>query len=116
MNRWKFVYATLEGKPFREIFRNVGIEADGSLWNPNGYPAELVRAAILAAEERRRAAEERRRAAEERRRARRIAGAVKATATRARRRTARVHEAAKRLVEGQSPGASDALRRLPPSS
>ena len=32
---------------------NVGILADGSLYNPNGYPADVVRAAVLAADIRR---------------------------------------------------------------
>ena len=32
-----------------ERFENVGIGADGALYNPNGYPPEAVRAAVEAA-------------------------------------------------------------------
>jgi hypothetical protein len=34
---------------------HVGILADGTLHNPNGYPDDLVREAVLVADERRRA-------------------------------------------------------------
>jgi len=34
-------------------FHDVGVNPDGSLYNPNGYPEDQVRAAVAAAEERR---------------------------------------------------------------
>jgi hypothetical protein len=84
MSRWKFVTAN------GERLYDVGIEGDGTLWNPNGYSEELVRASILAAEERRRA--------------KRSAAAVKATATRQRRHARRAHEMARRFAEGENLG------------
>jgi hypothetical protein len=41
-----------DGEPL--WFRDVGILEDGSLHNPNGYPDELVRTALLAADARHR--------------------------------------------------------------
>jgi hypothetical protein len=73
-------------------YRDIGIYADGTLWNPNGYPEEEVRAAVLAADERRKAEQQ----------VRRRAGAVKAVATRRRRHEKRVYETAYRYMrEGQ---------------
>lgn len=36
-----------------QTFHNIGINKDGSLWNPNGYPEEEARAAALYADEKR---------------------------------------------------------------
>jgi hypothetical protein len=38
-------------RPFtsEDILRDVGILADGTLFNPNGYPEDVVRSAVLAA-------------------------------------------------------------------
>lgn len=47
----------------RHALYSVGIFRDGSLWNPNGYPEDKVREAVLAANERRRV--ERSKAAQE---------------------------------------------------
>jgi hypothetical protein len=49
---------------------DVGINADGTLHNPNGYPEEIVRAAVLAADARRHArrSESAKKAAETRKR------------------------------------------------
>ena len=49
MSRYKWVWHPHNAQ---ERLRNVGIEADGSLYNPNDYPPDLVRAAVLAANER----------------------------------------------------------------
>jgi Family of unknown function (DUF6011) len=46
MLRWKWV------RHGTEILRNVGVLADGSLHNPNGYPDDAVRAACQEAEDR----------------------------------------------------------------
>ncbi len=65
---------------------NVGIEPDGTLINPNGYPEDIVRAAVLATDERRHQ--------------RRSAGSKKAAQTR-RERTARlVYSVARHIVKG----------------
>jgi hypothetical protein len=84
MSRWKYIR---EGT---EYFYNVGIEADGSLYNPNGYPAEQVRALVLAAEGRKRA--------------KRSSAIKKAVATRQRLRATRAHEAALEFAKGNSLG------------
>jgi hypothetical protein len=34
-----------------ERLSSVGINPDGTLWNPNGYPEDVVRAAVLWADE-----------------------------------------------------------------
>src|SRR4051794_28206763 len=69
---------------------DVGILPDGTLHNPNGYPDDVVRAAVLAADGRRR---ERKRAA-----------AKKAAATRQRRREKKVYTAAKCILSNGSIG------------
>jgi hypothetical protein len=66
---------------------NVGILPDGALYNPNGYPEDLVRTAIEAAN-----------AIGHEYRSR---NAKKAAETRRRRQEKRVHEAAKRIVAGR---------------
>lgn len=64
----------------------VGVNDDGSVWNPNNYPEDVVRAAVAGADQRRREA--------------RSASAQKAAATAKRRREKRVHEIAKAIVAG----------------
>lgn len=73
-----------------DTLRAVGINGDGTLYNPNGYPEELVRAAVLAADARRHAT--------------RSKAAKRAAATRARRTEARVYAIARKLAEGQAIG------------
>jgi Family of unknown function (DUF6011) len=69
---------------------NVGILDDGTLHNPNGYPEEVVRAAILAGEERRHE--------------RRSQAAKAAAETRRNRQRATVYIVARRAVADQSTG------------
>jgi hypothetical protein len=64
---------------------DVGILDDGTLHNPNGYPDEIVRNAVLAADARRHE--------------RRSKAAKKAAITRARRQERRVQQAAERILE-----------------
>jgi hypothetical protein len=73
-----------------EILRDVGILDDGTLHNPRGYPDDVVRAAVQAADGRR----------TERRRN----GAKKAAATRQRRHELRVRQIAARIVASGSIG------------
>ena len=65
---------------------NVGILADGTLHNPNGYPEDLVRAAIAGAEARRTT--------------RRKEAAGRAAATRQRRQAKRVYDVARKVANG----------------
>jgi hypothetical protein len=85
--RWKRVFH--DGDRLYDIGRN----ADGTLHNPNGYPEELVRAAIDGAEERQRQ--------------RRSNAAKKAAETRRRRTEARIYQVARRIVDGEVFGPSD---------
>ncbi|MFY9211196.1 MAG: DUF6011 domain-containing protein [Aestuariivita sp.] len=82
--RWYWVWAPeqADGR-----FHDVGIDKDGSLYNPNGYPEGEVRAAIAEAEQRRK--EKRSRAAK------------KAAETRRKRREAQVYEVAKAILGGR---------------
>jgi Family of unknown function (DUF6011) len=66
---------------------DVGILADGTLYNPNNYPPEIVRAAVTAADDRRRE--------------RRSQAAKKATETRRRRRERKVYQIAQKVQQGQ---------------
>ena len=66
---------------------SVGILADGTVWNPNKYPEETVRAAVLAAVERRHV--------------RRSNAAKQAAETRRERRQVKVYAVARRLAAGQ---------------
>jgi hypothetical protein len=75
-------------------FYDVGVNDDGSLHNPNGYPADLVRAAIAAAEERQHQ--------------RRKTAAAKAAKTRQARKEKRVYHVARRIVAGEAFGPGDA--------
>jgi hypothetical protein len=68
----------------------VGILADDTLYNPRGYPEEVVRAAVLAANEDCRQ--------------RRSHSAKKAVETRARRREKRVYEVSQKLLLGHKYG------------
>ncbi len=69
-----------------EKLLEVGILADGTLRNPNGYPEDVVRAAVLAADARRHE--------------RRSRSAKKAATTRQRRRDEKIQHIAKRLLSG----------------
>jgi hypothetical protein len=84
--RWRWVW-DLER---RDRLHDVGINEDGSLHNPHGYPEDLVRAAVAAAVARRHQ--------------RRSLSATQAAATRARRTALRVQQIAQRLVEGAGIG------------
>jgi hypothetical protein len=84
--KFNFVRRCMEpGTPFTSgnLLRDVGILADGTLYNPNGYPEDVVRSAVLAAIERKKK--------------RRSDGAKKAAATRAIRMERRVYEVARNL-------------------
>jgi hypothetical protein len=67
-------------------YRNVGVEQDGSLFNPNGYPEDKLRLVIE-------------RVFEEKHK-RRSAGAKKAAVTRAKRVEAKLYEVVQRLKDG----------------
>ena len=79
-SRWKWIHH--EGSTLSDI----GVNADGSLHNPRGYPDSTVRAAMAAAEERRSQ--------------RRSNSAKKAAETRRRRIEKRTYEVARRIVDG----------------
>jgi hypothetical protein len=83
MARYKWV--THEG----ERLYQVGILANGRLYNPRGYPDDVVRAAVLAADQRRRSE-----------------AAKKAAVTRERRQNHKVYLIAERLAAGGSAGPS----------
>jgi hypothetical protein len=87
-SRWKWIHH--EG----EQFDDVGVNEDGTLHNPNNYPAETVRAAITAAEERWHQ--------------RRSKAAKKAAETRRRRQERRVYEVAKSINAGTRYGPGNA--------
>src|SRR5262245_48508390 len=82
---YKWVHAPEGTKLF-----GVGIFLDGTLRNPYGYPEDVVRAAVLAADERRHK--------------RRSEAAKEAAETRRRRTQARVYQVAKRITSGGSFG------------
>jgi hypothetical protein len=50
MSKWKWIWRDAEKT---ERLFQVGIDVDGTLWNPSGYPDDVVRAAISATEARR---------------------------------------------------------------
>jgi hypothetical protein len=75
------------GPPY---FYDVGIEPDGGVYNPHGYPEEAARAAALRADERKAAKIAQNRAA----------GAVK----RRQRREKRIYDAAKHILEDEGVG------------
>jgi len=80
MSRYQWVHHG-ETKLFQ-----VGIWPDGTLWNPNGYPDDTVRTAVLEADARKHI--------------RRSNAAKKAAETRRERRAKKVYAVAKRIVEG----------------
>jgi hypothetical protein len=82
--RWKWI--SHEGR----FYYSVGISADGALINPRGYPEDLVRDAIAAAQERARV--------------RRSKAARQAAATRKARQDAKVYEVSKGIVDGNTYG------------
>jgi Family of unknown function (DUF6011) len=88
MTRWKWI--NHQGTRLLDI----GIDPDGSLHNPNGYPADTVRAAVAAAEHRSHE--------------RRSRSARKAAETRRRRQDRRVYEAARRIIGREVFGPRDA--------
>jgi hypothetical protein len=69
---------------------NVGIFADGTLYNPRGYPEDIVRAAVLAANQRRAQ--------------RRSQSAKKAAITRAAGREKKIYEVVEKLQLGHKYG------------
>jgi hypothetical protein len=88
--KWRWIYYNEDpAKLYHSESRlyDVGILADGSLHNPNGYPPNRVRAAIAAAIQRRKE--------------RRSASAKKAAVTRSRRHELKV-DAAARKIETQT--------------
>ncbi len=88
MSRWHFI-------PHKgERLFSVGILPDGTLWNPNRYPEDLVREAVFEADERRR-----QKIAENRGR-----GAKKAAVTRARRREMELLTVAKKMLRDEKIG------------
>jgi hypothetical protein len=72
--------------PNKERLYHVGILTDGSLYNPNGYPEDLVRTSVITAIERRAQ--------------RRKEGAQRAAKTRQERLNGRLYETVKRLKLG----------------
>lgn len=81
MGNWKWI--NHEGTYLKDI----GVNADGTLHNPNGYPDDQVRAAIAGAVERRHK--------------RASAAAVKAAETRRHRREKLVYKTAARIASGE---------------
>jgi Family of unknown function (DUF6011) len=73
-----------------QTLRQVGILPDGTLHNPNGYPEDIVRAAVLEADERCRI--------------HRSEAAKKAAETRARRREKKVYSVVTRLLAAHPVG------------
>lgn len=91
---------TRRPRPWRWIHHDgkrlydVGLNADGSLHNPNGYPEDIVRAVVTAADEDLRQ--------------RRSAAATKAAETRRRRQELRVYQVARRIGDGEAYGPAQA--------
>jgi hypothetical protein len=88
MSRWKWI--RFEG----DTLRDIGVNPDGTLHNPNGYPDATVRAAIAEAEDRRH-----RQSSD---------AAKKAAATRRRRQEKRVYDVARRISTGEAYGPATA--------
>src|SRR5215471_10840818 len=86
------VYKWIYQKDGSQLF-SVGILKNGTLYNPNDYPRDIVHAAVLAADARRK--ERRRRAAH------------KAAVTRQARQEKKVAEAAQRIAAGLKIGKQD---------
>lgn len=88
MSRYRWVYNRVSSEPPK--LKDVGILADGSLHNPDGYPDDLVRQCVLAADE----------AAHQWR----SKTAKKAAVTRAKRREQKVYIAPEKIVKGHACG------------
>jgi hypothetical protein len=86
MYRWVYHH---NGRDMERLY-DVGILADGTLHNPRGYPDDVVRAAVLAADERRHM--------------RRSEAAKKAAVTRAERQRKLIYRIADRIVSGHDIG------------
>lgn len=89
MSKYKWVFPlNPDGRPDHnaKTLDDVGIDADGSLYNPNNYPEDIVRAAVLAADARRHE--------------RRSKAAKKAAVTRAQRIEKKVYAVVKALLGG----------------
>jgi hypothetical protein len=84
MSRYRWVHHG------NEKLHSVGIEPDGTVWNPNGYPEDIVRSAVLAADARKHE--------------RRSRAAKKAAETRDQRQQHRVWLIAKRVATKQQTG------------
>jgi hypothetical protein len=91
--RKRTVYKWISREGCTSLLYDVGILADGSLHNPNGYPEDEVRRRVEWANEQRRL--------------RRSNGARKAAATRSKRRERRVYAVVEKLKAGG---------KLPPAS
>jgi hypothetical protein len=87
MSRWKWVWR--DAARIERLFQ-VGVLPDGTLFNPNGYPDDVVRTAIAAAEARRHEC--------------RSNAAKMAAETRAERQQNRVGYIAKRIAAAQKTG------------
>jgi hypothetical protein len=85
MSSWNWVR-----QPDGSKLYQIGILPDGTLYNPNGYPEEVVRAAVLAADQRRHE--------------RRSRAAQKAAATKSERRALKIAIIAERAVADQATG------------
>lgn len=94
MSRWRWVYRDAERPRDGGRFYDVGVNEDGTLHNPRGYPEADVRAAVAVAEERQ---HQRRREA-----------AAKAAVTRRRRQERKVYEVAQRIATGGQYGPTTA--------
>jgi len=96
MSKYRWVYhveetATAPRKV--QTLYNVGILPDGTLHNPHGYPKDVVRAAVQAADERCRE--------------RRSQAAKKAAVTRARRQEQQIYATAQRIIANEKTGPRD---------
>jgi hypothetical protein len=89
--RYRWLRKSTFTSAWDERFYDVGVNDDGTLYNPNGYPEADVREVIAAAQARR---TERRKKA-----------AAQAASTRQRRHELRVHKIAQTLVEQRQIGA-----------
>jgi hypothetical protein len=88
MSRYKWVNWN-DGTETKRLFQ-VGILADGTFYNPNGYPEELVRASV--------------RAADTRRHERRSNAAKRPAETRRRRQERDIHRVATKMLDNRPIG------------
>jgi Family of unknown function (DUF6011) len=89
--KWARLPAGLQSSANTNLLFNIGVNADGTLFNPRGYPEEIVRAAVAEADARRQE--------------RRSNASKKAAATRAVRRKLKVNKAADRIRTNSGIGA-----------